>query len=189
MPGRGAAGPALVALPPVTSFLPPSRPAEPRRIPGESLWGVAGGGRSAVSLSLSPLPSPGGQSRGPPPPLPRRRGGAGAGGAVVPPAPGEGQIGHRRLAAGGGDGQAGGWPLVVETGRRLGTPGCCPNRSPWAPPPPFPFPLPPSGIVVNRCRPGQGTRLPRGGGSLPHPVCLRPGANPASPALFCVSAA
>lgn len=96
---KGSCG-TLVALAPVTSFLPRgSAPAYSRgKFVGSCWWGVKRLSLSSLSFPLSP----GGESRGPPPPpppLPRRRGGAGAGGAVVPPASGEGQIGHRRLAA------------------------------------------------------------------------------------------
>lgn len=137
------------------------------------------GGEAPVSLF--PL-SPGGESRGPPPPppLPRRRGGAGAGGAVVPPAPGEGQIGHRRLAAAATARLAGG-PLSWRR-REAWSSRLLPGRSPWAERPPFLFPLLPSGIV-NRCGPARGPAS-RCGGSLPHPVCLRPGASPQAPRSF-----
>lgn len=180
---KGSCG-TLVALAPVTSFLPRgSAPAYSRgKFVGSCWWGVK---RLSLSLSLFSSVSWRRESRtaaaaaATAPPARRswswwRCGAAGfGGGSDRPPA-----------AGGGGDSQAGGWPLVVETAGGLEL-LAAPRSVPLGP---SRHHIPLSTTAVKRdCQPVStrpGDRLPGVAGPSPHPVCLRPGANPQAPRSF-----
>lgn len=182
---KGSCG-TLVALAPVTSFLPRgSAPAYSRgKFVGSCWWGVK---RLSLSLSLFSSVSWRRESRtaaaaaATAPPARRswswwRCGAAGfGGGSDRPPA-----------AGGGGDSQAGGWPLVVETAGGLEL-LAAPRSVPLGP---SRHHIPLSTTAVKRdCQPVStrpGDRLPGVAGPSPHPVFYVPGPTRKPRALLCV---